>query len=38
MCHHFESTCAESVYDLGSLVKVGNLEILLEKDRRLLVG
>jgi hypothetical protein len=38
MCHHFESTCADSVHDLGSLVKVSNLEFLLEKNRRLLVG
>jgi hypothetical protein len=38
MCHHFESTCADSVHDLGSLVKISNFEFLLQKDRRLLVG
>ena len=36
MCHHFESTRADS--ELGSLAKVSNLEFLLEKDRRLLIG
>ena len=37
MCHRFESTCVDSVDDLGSLVKVSNLEFLLDKNKCLLI-
>lgn len=38
MRHHLEPARANSVDDLGALLNVGDLELLLEEDGRLLVG
>lgn len=38
MSHHIETTSAYSIYDLGALIQISNLKLLLEEDRRLLVG
>jgi hypothetical protein len=35
--HHLESLGAYGIDDLGSLTRIGNLEFLLKKYRRLLV-
>lgn len=37
MSHHLEAPGTDSIDDLGSFFEVGNLELLLEKDGRLLV-
>ena len=36
--HHFKATSAYSVNNFASFFDIGNLELLLKKNRRLLVG
>lgn len=38
MCHHLEPFSAYSVNDSSSFLHIGDLELLLEEDRCLLVG
>jgi hypothetical protein len=38
MRHHLEATVADGLDDLAALLDVGNLELLLEEDRGLLIG
>lgn len=37
MCHHLKTTSADSVENFGAFLEVGDLELLLEEDRGLLV-
>jgi hypothetical protein len=38
MRHHLEAAIADGVDNLGTLLDIGHLQLLLQKDRRLLVG
>lgn len=38
MGHHLEATSAYSVYNLGTFLQIGHLQLLLKEDGRLLVG
>lgn len=38
MRHHLKAPLADSIHDSAALLSVGNFELLLEKDRSLLVG
>ena len=38
MSHHLEALRADGIHNLGALFCVSNLQLLLQKNRRLLIG
>ena len=38
MGHHLESASTDCIHNLGPLFDIGDLELLLQEDRRLLIG